>query len=40
MMEQKVNPLKIVFWTLAKKYFQFIVAIFHKKLDAIETGKF
>ena len=31
MIEQKIDPPNLGFWTLVKKYFQFILAIFHKK---------
>ena len=40
MMEQKIDPRKLCFWTLAIKDFQIILAIFQKnQLDAGETGK-
>ena len=39
MMEQKIDPSNLSVWTLAINYFQFILAIFQKKLDASETGK-
>ena len=39
MIEQKIDPSNLAFWTLAINYFQFILAIFQKKLDASETGK-
>ena len=38
-MEQKIDPLKLGFWTLAIKYIQFILAFFQKKFDASETLK-
>ena len=41
MMEQKIDPPNLCFWTLAIKDFQIILAIFQKnQLDAVETGKF
>ena len=40
MMEQKIDPPNLCFWTLAIKDFQIILAIFQKnQLDAVETGK-
>ena len=41
MMEQKIDPTNLVFWTLAVIYFQIILAIFSKnQLDASETWIF
>ena len=41
MMEQKIDPPNLGFWTLAIKDFQNIFAIFQKnQLDAGESGKF
>ena len=31
MIEQKIDPPNLGFWTLVIKYFQFILAIFFKK---------
>ena len=39
MMEEKIDPPNLGFWTLAINNFQFILAFFQKKLDARETGK-
>ena len=40
MMEQKIDPPNLGFWTLAIKDFQIILASFKKnQLDAGETGK-
>ena len=39
-MEQKINPSNLGFWTLAIKYFHFVLAIFQKRWIQVKLGEF